>query len=65
VWGALVLCTILLAAPPYWSPLAHVLGLARPDAVMWAIVIGMGLAPLAVVQAITQLLERQRSRDAS
>jgi Ca2+-transporting ATPase len=65
VWGALVLCTILLIAPPYWNPLAHVLGLARPDAAMWAIVLVMSLAPLAVVQAITQLLKWQRSRDAS
>jgi Ca2+-transporting ATPase len=62
VWGALGLCTILLAVPPYWAPLAHVLGLARPDAAMWAIILAMSLTPLAAAQAITHLGWWQRSR---
>jgi Ca2+-transporting ATPase len=30
LWGSLLLCTALLAAPPYLAPLAHVLHLAPP-----------------------------------
>ena len=64
VWGALALCTMLLVVPPYLPPLAHILGLAPPDAAMWAIILGMSLAPLAMMQAVTQLLG-WRSKEAS
>jgi len=60
VWGALALCTLLLALPPYWAPLAHVLGLVRPSAAMWATVFAMSLAPLVVTQAV-MLLRKQFS----
>jgi Ca2+-transporting ATPase len=61
VWGSLVLCTVLLAVPPYWAPLAHVLGLARPDAAMWAIVLAMSLSPLIVTQIVMLLTGRRRA----
>ena len=64
VWGALALCTVLLVVPAYWPPLAHILGLAPPDAAMWAIILAMSLAPLAVTQAVTQFLG-WRSRETS
>ena len=62
VWGALVLCTALLAVPPYLPPLAHVLHLAPPTLAMWAIILGMSLAPLIVAQAVTHILVRWNSR---
>jgi len=60
VWGALVLCTVLLAVPPYWPLLAHVLGLVAPNAAMWAVVLAMSLAPLVVTQAVMLLVGRRR-----
>jgi P-type Ca2+ transporter type 2C len=51
VWGALVLCTMLLAAPPYLAPLAHVLHLVPPGPTMWAIILGLSVTPLLVTQA--------------
>jgi Ca2+-transporting ATPase len=61
LWGALALCTALLAVPPYVTPLAHVLHLAPPTPAMWAIVFAMSLAPLLVVQAVTLVLGPSRS----
>jgi P-type Ca2+ transporter type 2C len=52
LWGALVLCTMLLAMPPYLPSLAHLLHLAPLTAAMWAIVLACSLAPLVVTQAI-------------
>jgi len=65
VWGALALCTVLLALLPYWVPLAHVLGLAAPDAAMWAIVLAMSLAPLIVTQAVMLVIGWRRTRGSS
>ncbi len=47
LWGALALCTVLVAVPPYVAPLAHVLHLVPPTPTMWAIILGMSLAPLS------------------
>jgi Ca2+-transporting ATPase len=58
VWGALALCTVLLALPPYWPPLAFVLGLTPPNAAMWAIVLAMSLAPLVLTQIVLLLIGR-------
>jgi Ca2+-transporting ATPase len=55
IWGSLVLCTALLAAPPYLTPLADILHLARPDLSMWLIILGMSLAPLAAVQCVVHV----------
>ena len=64
VWGSLALCTVLLAAPPYVAPLAHVLHLTPPTATMWAIILTMSLAPLVVLQAATPLVVRALKRGA-
>lgn len=56
LWGALALCTVLVAVPPYVAPLAHVLHLTPPTAAMWAVILGMSLAPLAAIQAVTEIL---------
>ncbi len=61
LWGALALCTVLVAAPPYVAPLAHVLHLAPPSAAMWVTILGMSLAPLIVTQAVVAVLARRRT----
>jgi P-type Ca2+ transporter type 2C len=52
-WGALALCTALVAVPPYVAPVADVMHLAPLDAAMWAVVLVMSLAPLVAIQAVT------------
>jgi Ca2+-transporting ATPase len=59
LWGALALCTLLLAMPPYVPSLAHVLHLAPPTPAMWAIISAMSVAPLLVVQAVTIATRRR------
>ncbi len=53
VWGALLLCTALLAVPPYLAPLAEVMHLTPPTPTMWAIILGMSFAPLILTQAVS------------
>ena len=53
VWGALLLCTALLAAPPYLPPMAEVMHLAPPTPAMWAVILGMSIAPLVMTQTLT------------
>jgi P-type Ca2+ transporter type 2C len=62
LWASLVLCTGLLAVPPYLAPVAHVLHLAPPTAAMWAIIIALSAAPMVVTQAVMMLLAAWRSR---
>jgi Ca2+-transporting ATPase len=62
LWGALVLCTVLVAVPPYVAPLAYVLHLVPPTAAMWGVILGMSLAPLAAIQAVTEILMWRRRR---
>lgn len=50
IWGALLLCTSLLLAGVYFSPLAHVLRLAPPDLKEWTWILGFSLIPLLVGQ---------------
>jgi len=63
LWAALLLCTALLAVPPYVAPMAQVMHLAPPTATMWAVVLGLSLVPMLVVQAV--LLVRHRRERAS
>ena len=63
LWAALLLCAALLAVPPYVAPIAHVLHLAPPTLAMWAVVLGLSLAPMLLVQAV--LLVRHRRERAS
>jgi len=59
VWAALALCTLLVAAPPYIAPMAHVMQLTPPTPAMWAVVIAMSLTPTAFVQAALLVVRRQ------
>ena len=62
VCAALLLCTALLAVPPYLAPLAEVMHLTPPTATMWAIILGMSFAPLVVTQAVTLTVMMLRRR---
>jgi Ca2+-transporting ATPase len=60
LWGALLLCTALLVAPAYLAPIAHLLDLAPPTPIMWAIILGPSLTPLLATQAVTLMLAPRR-----
>jgi Ca2+-transporting ATPase len=63
VWGALLLCLMLIAAGIFVPPLARVLGVVPLEAAAWWLVIGCSLAPLLVGQAALGLLHRRRPGD--
>ena len=62
LWGSLLLCSMLLAAPPYLAPIAHVLALTSPTPIMLAIIFGLSLAPLFMMQVVMLILPSQQSR---
>jgi Ca2+-transporting ATPase len=62
LWAALVLCIMLLAAPPYLPSAAHLLYLAPLTAAMWRVVLACSLAPLVVTQAVMAIHSRRRAR---
>jgi Ca2+-transporting ATPase len=62
LWGALLLCGVLLALPPYLPPVADLLHLAPLTGTMWAIVLACSLAPLVVTQAVMLAASRSRAR---
>ena len=63
IWGSLLLCTALLAVPPYLASLPDILHLAQPDLSMWIIIVGMSLAPLLVGQCVAHVLQSTGPRD--
>ena len=50
IWGALVLCSVLLLAAVFVHPLARVLTLVDPSAGGWALALGASLLPFALGQ---------------
>ena len=62
VWASLLLCTVLLAVPPYLPPVADVLHLVPPSPTMWVTILGLSVAPFLVIQAVmfTMLMFRSR-----
>jgi Ca2+-transporting ATPase len=62
LWGAIALCSVLLAAPPYLAPAAHLLHLAPLTPPMWGAVLVCSLAPLVATQAVMIVVDRGRSR---
>ncbi len=62
VWGAVLLCMALLAAPPYLPAIADIMSLTPPTPAMWAIIVGMSIAPLIVTQAVTLTVMALRSK---
>jgi Ca2+-transporting ATPase len=59
VWGALLLCLLLIAAAIFVPSLTRVLGIVPLEATAWWLVIGCSLAPLLVGQAALGLLHRR------
>jgi Ca2+-transporting ATPase len=59
VWGAIALCVVLLAVPPYLPPVARVLHLVPPTPIMWAVILCLSAAPLIVIQAVTLAMTRR------
>ncbi len=60
VWAALALCAVLLVVPPYVPPVASVLGLVPPDALMWSVVFGFSIVPVLVWQTVLLLRAGRR-----
>jgi Ca2+-transporting ATPase len=59
VWGALVLCSLLLAATVYVPLLAEVLNVANPGVNGWLLVFIMSLVPMFVGQIALTVLKRR------
>ncbi len=60
LWGALLLCTVLLVVPPYLAPMAEAMHLASPTPAMWATIMSLSAAPLVVIQLGTVALASLR-----
>jgi Ca2+-transporting ATPase len=65
VWGALALCSALLAAAVFAPGLADVLQLHAPDARGWSLALGLSLVPLLAGQAWMVATRRRAGRAAS
>jgi Ca2+-transporting ATPase len=61
IWASLLLCTFLLVVPLYVPPMAQVLHLTAVTAAMWALILGLSVAPLLVTQVVTQMLVTWRT----
>ena len=57
VWGALGLCSVLLAATVYVPILAEVLDVARPGLSGWLLIFGMSLLPLVAGQIVLAVMK--------
>jgi Ca2+-transporting ATPase len=60
IWGALLLCALLLAATVYVPVLAMVLDVADPGPKGWLLIFGMSLLPLAVGQTALAIKSRTK-----
>lgn len=52
LWDALLLCTALLAVPPYLTPMADVLHLVPPTPIEWSLILGLSAVPLLMTQIV-------------
>jgi Ca2+-transporting ATPase len=57
VWGALILCSLLLAATVYVPLMAEVLNVTNPGAKGWLLILGMSLLPLILGQISLMVLK--------
>ena len=55
VWGAILICIILIMSATYIPYLATILKIVPPDLTGWSIILGMSLIPLFVGQLILYL----------
>ena len=65
VWIALALCTAILLTAVYWRPLAEALHLTAPSRTGWAVILGLSLAPLVLIQLIMVIVAALRPRRAN
>ena len=63
VWAALGLCGVLLVIPPYWPPMAELLGVTHPAPATWGIVVGCSLAPTLLIQSMRLAMRVIRRRN--
>jgi Ca2+-transporting ATPase len=63
VWGAIVLCIILILGAVYIPSIALVLKVVPPDFIGWAIIIGMSLVPLLIGQTIKYLMQKNSATE--
>lgn len=61
VWGALLLCIVLILSALYVPMVATVMQIVPPGFEGWLIVLGMSLMPLMIGQIVKIVLERYRS----
>ncbi|TIX50720.1 cation-translocating P-type ATPase [Alteraurantiacibacter aquimixticola] len=64
IWASIALCSALLVLAVYVPQLAHLLGLVRPDMMMWTVALLASLAPLVVLQLASLVLRVARGRAA-
>lgn len=64
VWGAIVLCIVILAVAIYLPPLAQVLRIVPPDMRGWGLVLGASLVPLLLGPLLALILPLQSLRRA-
>jgi len=60
VWGALVLCTLLLLSTVYIPVLARVLNVSNPGVGGWLLILGMSLLPLVVGQVALGIMKSRK-----
>jgi Ca2+-transporting ATPase len=61
IWGALALCSLLLAATVYVPLLAEVLGVANPGLNGWVLILIMSLLPMLIGQMALIILKHRLS----
>jgi Ca2+-transporting ATPase len=52
IWGALLLCALLLLLAVYVPQLSHVLHMVHPGKTGWLLILGMSFVPLVIGQAL-------------
>ena len=62
IWGALVLCSLLLAATVYVPLLAKVLNVADPGANDWMLILIMSMVPMVVGQITLAVMKVMKVR---
>ena len=63
VWGALALCSLLLAATVYVPLLARVLNVTNPGRNGWLLIFFMSLTPMVVGQIALTVMKKVRSKE--
>ena len=63
VWGALVLCSLLLAATVFVPLLAEVLNVVNPGANGWLLIVIMSLLPMVVGQMALAVMKSRKKAE--